>query len=97
MAEKGIKEYAGGWMTERTGTDAPVFLKVSYVVIAAGAVLYAILYMNGEVNHSERGPLVQALNAATEHSDPLMWFVAGLAAVFAVILWTFAFQKPHEG
>jgi NADH:ubiquinone oxidoreductase subunit H len=96
MTERGIKEIAGGWMTERTGTDVPVFLKLSYVVIAAGCVLYAILYMNGDVNQAERGPLVQALNAATEHSDVLMWLVAGLAATFAVILWTFAFRKPHE-
>jgi hypothetical protein len=96
MAEKGIKEYAGGWLTERTGTDAPIFLKLSYVVIAAACVLYPILYMNGDVNQAERGPLVQAMNAATEHSDLLMWVVAGLAAIYAVILWIFAFQKPHE-
>jgi hypothetical protein len=96
MAEKGIKEYAGGWMTERTGTDAPFFLKLSYIVIAAGCILYAIVYMNGDVNQAERGPLVQAFNAATGHSDLFMWIVAGLAGAFAVILWIFAFRAPHE-
>ena len=65
-------------------------------MIAAGCVLYAILYMNGDVTQADRGPLVQAMNAATEHSDLLMWTVAGMAAIYAVILWIFAFQKPHE-
>ncbi len=91
----GIKEYAGGWLTERTGTDAPLFLKLSYLVIAAGCPIYAVIYMNGDVNHADRGPLVQALNAATEHSDALMWTVVALAAIYAVILWVFAFKKPH--
>ena len=28
-----LKEYAGGWMTERKGTDAPAFLKLAFPVI----------------------------------------------------------------
>jgi hypothetical protein len=97
MAEKtGIKEYAGGWITERTGTDAPMFLKLSYIVIAAGCLFYAVNFMNGDVNNADRGALVQAMNGFTRHSDALMWLVAALLAIYAAILWVFAFKKPHE-
>ena len=29
-----LHEYAGGWMTERKGTDVPIFLKVVSPIIA---------------------------------------------------------------
>ena len=44
-----IKEYAGGWITEREGTDVPPFLKLAYIVIAGGCLAYFFLYMNGEI------------------------------------------------
>ena len=38
MSEKSqnenVREYAGGWITERKGTDVPVFLKVAFILIA---------------------------------------------------------------
>ena len=37
-------------------------------MIAGGALTYFLIYMYGEVNHPERGPLVRAMNAATEAS-----------------------------
>ena len=91
-----LKDYAGGWIMEREGTDIPTFLKYAYIVIAGGAVAYFLLYMYGEVNHSERGPLVRALNAATEASGGLMYAIAALIVVFGVITVVFSFRKPHK-
>jgi len=91
-----IKEYAGGWITEREGTEIPTFLKFAYIVIAGGCVTYFLLYMYGEVNHSERGPLVRALNAATEASAGLMYAIAALIVIFGVITVVFSFSKPHK-
>jgi len=91
-----LKDYAGGWITEREGTDIPTFLKFAYIVIAGGAVAYFLLYMYGEVNHSERGPLVRALNAATGASAGLMYAIAALIVIFGVITVVFSFSKPHK-
>jgi len=91
-----LKDYAGGWIMEREGTDIPTFLKYAYIVIAGGAVAYFLLYMYGEVNHSERGPLVRALNAATEASGGLMYAIAALIVIFGIITVAFSFGKPHK-
>jgi len=91
-----IKEYAGGWITERKGTDAPKFLKIAFPIIGLGCTSYFILYMNGETSHDERGPLVRMLNQATTSADGLMYAVAGLALLFVIIVVLFAFGKPHE-
>jgi hypothetical protein len=90
-----LKEYADGWITEREGTDVPGFLKLAYIVIAAGCLGYFLLYMYGEVNHPERGPLVRALNAATGASGSLMYAIAALIVIFGVIVVAFSFRKPH--
>jgi hypothetical protein len=91
-----LKDYAGGWIMEREGTDIPTFLKYAYIVIAGGAVAYFLLYMYGEVNHSERGPLVRALNAATGASAGLMYAIAALIVIFGIITVVFSFRKPHK-
>jgi hypothetical protein len=91
-----LKDYAGGWIMEREGTDIPTFLKFAYIVIAGGAAAYFLLYMYGEVNHSERGPLVRALNAATEASGGLMYAIAALIVIFGIITVVFSFGKPHK-
>ena len=91
-----IKEYAGGWMKEQEGTEVPGFLKLAYIVIAGGAVAYFLMYMYGEVNHSDRGHLVRAMNAATEASAGLMYAIAAMIVVFGVIVVAFAFGKSHE-
>lgn len=88
-----IKEYAGGWITEREGTAIPPFLKLSYIVIAAGAAAYFLLYMYGETSHPDRGALVQALNAATQASAGLMYAIAAMIVVFGVIVVAFSFGK----
>lgn len=91
-----LKEYAGGWMTERKGTDAPVFLKLAFPVIGLGATAYLILYMNGEVTHAERGTLVQRFNEATQSSPGLMYAVMALALVYVVLVVSFAIRKFKE-
>ena len=88
-----IKEYADGWITEREGTTVPGFLKLAYIVIAGGCAAYFLMYMYGDVNQPERGPLVRALNAATEASGGLMYAIAALIVVYGVIVVAFAFGK----
>jgi hypothetical protein len=91
-----IKEYAEGWITEREDTEIPAFLKFAYIVIAGGCAAYFLMYMYGEVNHSERGPLVRALNAATEASGGLMYAIVGLIVIYGLIVVAFSFRKPNH-
>lgn len=88
-----LKEYAGGWITERKGTDAPPFLKVAFAIIPLGALTYLLVYMNGETFHSDRGPLVAAFNRVTGTANGFMYFVAALILIYALILVMFAFKK----
>ena len=91
-----IKEYAGGWITEREGTEIPGFLKLAFIVIAGGCLTYFLMYMYGEVNHPDRGRLVQAMNAATEASGALMYAIAAMIVVFGVIVVAFSFRKSDH-
>src|SRR5436309_13826158 len=91
-----VKEYADGWITEQAGTEIPGFLKLAYIVIAGGALAYFLIYMNGEVNHSERGHLVRAMNAATEASAGLMYAIAALILIFGIVVVAFSFGKSHD-
>ena len=88
-----LKEYAGGWITEREGTEIPPFLKLSYIVIAGGAVAYFLMFMYGETGHPDRGMLVQAMNAATQASAGLMYAIAAMIVVFGAIVVAFSFGK----
>lgn len=92
---KGIKDYADGWITEREGTDVPGFLKLAFPVIAIGAIAYIFIYMYGETAHSDRGFLVQKFNEVSQTSTAFMYAVGVLAIVFAVIVAIFAFRKSH--
>jgi Na+/H+ antiporter NhaC len=92
-----LKEYAGGWIMERKGTSIPPFLKFVSPVIALAAIVYLFININGEVNHAERGPLVQQLNAVTGSSNGFMYVVAAMIAVYLIILAIFLFKKSgHE-
>jgi hypothetical protein len=91
-----IKNYADGWISERKGTDVPAFLRFAYIVIAGGCLAYFFVFMFGEVDHATRGALVRQMNAATQSSHGLMYFVAALIVIYAVITVIFAFRKPHE-
>jgi uncharacterized membrane protein YuzA (DUF378 family) len=90
------KDYAGGWITEKKGTDVPPFLKLAFPIIGLGAIAYIVIYMNGEISHAERGPLVRQMNSATGSSDLFMYVVAGLAAAFVLTVLAFTYSKPHE-
>jgi len=95
--ESELKEYAGGWITERKGTSIPPFLKLAYPIIAISCIVYLFVFMNGEVNHSTRGSLVRQLNAVTQSSSGFMYAVAAMIAVFVVILLAFVYGKSgHE-
>ena len=91
-----VKDYAGGWISERKNTDVPVFLKFAYIIIAAGCITYFLIYRNGEVTHSTRGRLVEELNRVTTNADGFMYLVTAMAVVFAIIVVLFAFRKHHE-
>jgi hypothetical protein len=91
-----IKNYADGWVTEKKGTEIPAFLKFSYIVIAGGCLIYFIIFMNGEINHSTRGALVRQFNAVTGTANGFMYLVAALIVIFAIITVKFAFSKFHE-
>src|SRR5260370_4601723 len=91
-----VKEYADGWITEQAGTEIPGFLKLAYIVIAGGALAYFLVYMNGEVNHTERGHLVRAMNAATKASAGLMYAITAFIVVFGAIIVAFSFSNSHE-
>ena len=90
-----LHEYAGGWIQERKGTDVPVFLKYSYIVIALGVFIYCIRYINGAVNDTPRGMLVRQFDAATSSANGFMYFVAALIAIYAIVTVIVAFRKPH--
>mgnify|MGYP005811684015 CR=1 FL=1 len=89
------KDYAGGWITEKKGTDVPGFLKLAFPIIGLFCAGYLIVFMNGETTHSDRGALVQAFNRATTGADSFMYVVEALALVFVVIVVSFAFRKSH--
>lgn len=90
-----IKDYAEGWIQEREGTDAPPFLKAAFVVIGLSCTAYLFLFMNGEVDHSDRGPLVQAFNAISSSADGVMTMVGFMMLIYVAIVAVFAFRKMH--
>ncbi|MBI4912057.1 MAG: hypothetical protein HY823_04910 [Acidobacteria bacterium] len=91
-----LKEYAGGWLTERKGTDIPGFLKLAFPVIGLGCVAYLILQMYGDTGHDTRGALVQRFNEVSQTSPGLMYFVAALGLVYVVAVAVFAVRAFHE-
>jgi hypothetical protein len=96
-SEVQLKEYAGGWITEKKGTEVPGFLRLAAIVVTGGAFLYLLWFMNGEVNHPDRGRLVQQFNSVTHSSSAFMYVVAALIAVYLAIVVRFAFHVgDHE-
>ncbi|MCC6588510.1 MAG: hypothetical protein IT168_17580 [Bryobacterales bacterium] len=91
--ETGIKDYAGGWITEREGTDVPGFLKLAFPIIGLFCVGYLVFLRNGETTHSDRGVLVQALNKVTGNGDTVMYLVTALALVYVAVTVLFAIRK----
>ena len=97
-SKEDLKEYAGGWMTERKGTDAPPFLKAAVAVIGLFCTGYLVVYMNGEINHPERGDLVKQFNTVSKSADGLMYFIAGLTFIYVCVVVAFAVKafKEHD-
>jgi len=91
-----LHDYAGRWISERKGTKIPGFLKLAYPIIALACLAYIFIYMNGEIHHSTRGPLVQQLNAVTGNANSFMYIVAALIAIYTVILFAFVFGKHRN-
>lgn len=90
-----IKDYADGWIQEREGTDAPPFLKAAFVVIGLSCTAYLFMFMNGEIDHSDRGPLVRTFNAISNSADGLMTMVGFMMLIYVAIVAVFAFRKMH--
>jgi hypothetical protein len=92
--ENGIKEIAGGWITERVGTPVPLFLKLVYAGFSVFGLAYLFLYRTGEVTHPTRGPAVAELNRAVD-APPAAYIaiVAALIVAFAGVLLAFAFRS----
>jgi len=88
-----LEDYAGGWITERKHTNVPPFLRFAYILIGIGTVSYVVLQMNGDVNHADRGSLVEQFNRATMSSPGLMYGVAALAGLFFLAVILFAFRE----
>ncbi len=92
-----VKDYAGGWITEKKGTEVPGFLKLAFPVIGLSATAYLILYINGETTHSDRGVLVRAFDTVTGDANGLMYAVAGLALLFVITVVLFSVRaSKHE-
>lgn len=91
-----LKEYAGGWMTERKRHRRPDISQSGICRHSAGALTYLIVYMNGETDHADRGVLVQAFNRATGTANGFMYIVGGLIAIYIIILVIFAFKKFRD-
>jgi Na+/H+ antiporter NhaC len=91
-----LKDYAGGWITEKKGTEVPGFLKLAFPIIGLSGVAYLVLYINGDVNQSERGPFVQALDKVTGDANGLMYAVTALALVFVITVVVFAIRKTDH-
>ena len=91
-----LEDYAGGWITERKGTNIPKFLILCYVVIAGGVFAYFLLYTNGDVSSgTPRAALVRQFDSFTTPANGFMYFVAALVAIYAIITVLFALRKAH--
>ncbi|HBY59398.1 MAG TPA: hypothetical protein DEH78_06220 [Solibacterales bacterium] len=93
---KNLKDYAGGWIQEREGTEIPGFLKIAFPIIGLFCTAYLVVYMVGEVDHADRGSLVKIFNAATQTSPVLMYVVAALSLLYVVAVAVFAVRKFKE-
>jgi uncharacterized membrane protein YebE (DUF533 family) len=91
-----LKEYAGGWMTERKHTEIPGFLKLATPIIALGGVAYLVLQMYGDIHNAERGGLVAQFNKVSHPSPAVSYTVAALVLVYAIIISRFVFSKHKE-
>jgi ABC-type glucose/galactose transport system permease subunit len=91
-----LEDYAGGWITERKGTGIPAFLKLTYIVVTLGVLVYFVLYINGDTSSdTPRAALVRQFDSFTTPANGFMYFVIALVAIYAIITVLFAFRKAH--
>jgi hypothetical protein len=91
-----LKDYAGGWLTERKGTDIPGFLKLAFPIIGVCTALYIVVQMMGDVDHATRGPFVRQFNKVSVTSPGFQYFVFALAAIYVAVLLVFTYRKFKE-
>ena len=78
-----LHEYAGGWITERKGTEVPSFLKFAYIVIAAR--VHRLLLRLHERRSQPLRPRPAGAAVQRRHRRPhgFMYVVAALIVIFA--------------
>ena len=91
-----LKEYAGGWLTERKHAPTPLFLKLAFPVIGLCSTAYIVLQMYGDVSHETRGKFVQQFVKATQTSPALQYTVATLALIYVLIMIVFTYSTFKE-
>jgi len=94
--QEDLKELAGGWITERKGTDLPLFLKLAFPVIGLCATGYIVVQMMGDVHHATRGKYVQQFNQVSQTSPAFQYGVAALALIYVLITVVFALRAFKE-
>jgi hypothetical protein len=91
-----LKEYAGGWLKERKGTDVPPFLKLAFPIIGICTSLYIVVQMMGDVGHATRGKFVQQFNKVSVTSPGFQYFVFALAILYVIVMLAFVYRKFKE-
>ena len=91
-----LKEYAGGWLTERKHAPTPLFLKLAFPVIGVFSTCYLVMQMYGDVNHATRGKFVQEFIKTSQTSPGLQYAVTALVALYVVIMTVFTYSTFKE-
>lgn len=92
-----VHEIAGGWITERTGTPVPLFLKLTYIVFCLFGLYYLFAYAQGEVDHATRGALVRLQNEAAQLPGMgWIYFIAAVLLLYVIGLLWYAFTAKEE-
>jgi hypothetical protein len=91
-----LKDYAGGWIMEKKGTDFPFFLKLAFPIIGLGCTAYILMQMFGDVDHATRGTFVQQFNKVSQTNPAFQYIVAGLALIYVIITAVFTVRSFKE-
>ncbi len=91
-----LKDYAGGWIMEKKGTDFPLFLKLAFPVIGLACTAYIVMQMWGDKDHATRGKFVRQFLDATHTSPALQYTVAALALIYVIIMVVFTVRTFKE-
>ena len=89
-----LKSYAGGWMTEKKGTDSDVPEILTSYCLRLPRI--SLAFINGEVNHSTRGRAGPPVGCRHRNRQRIYVFCAALIAIFAIITVKFAFRVSRR-